>query len=175
MVVLGRLARPHSIRGEIRVDYFAESPLLLDKPLLLKAGRQAPRPVTVASWRLWKDQPVIRLQGVDDRNAAEALRGQELLIDAALLPEADPDEPYIRDILDLPVLLSAGRERLGTLEDVLFPGPAGQEIWSIRGEDGREILLPAVPEYVDDIDLEAGHIIITPPPGLLDIYLPPRD
>lgn len=50
-VVLGRLGRPHGIRGEIRAEYYAESPLLLEQPLLLRAGRAAPRPVRVTSWR----------------------------------------------------------------------------------------------------------------------------
>ncbi|MCH5278032.1 MAG: 16S rRNA processing protein RimM [Desulfovibrionaceae bacterium] len=169
-VLLGRLARPHSIRGEIRVDYYADSPLLLDKPLLLRAGEGAARPVRVASWRTWRDQLIIRLEGVTDRGAAEMLRGQELLIDAAHLPETDPDEPYLHDILGLPVLLTATGESVGVLDNVLFP--AGQEVWSIRNAEGHEILFPAVPEFVDRIDIEAGQILITPPEGLFDLYLP---
>lgn len=169
-VVLGRLTRPHSIRGEIRVDYYADSPLLLDKPLLLRAGEGSARPVTVASWRTWRDQLIIRLEGVCDRSAAEMLRGQELLIDAVHLPETDPDEPYLHDILGLPVLLTATGESVGVLDDVLFP--AGQEVWSIRSAGGHEILFPAVPEFVDKIDIQAGRILITPPEGLFDLYIP---
>ena len=93
------------------------------------------------------------------------LRGQELLIDAAHLPETPPDEPYLHDILGLPVLLAATGDPVGVLEDVLFP--AGQEVWSIRAPEGHEILFPAVPEFVDDIDPEGGRILITPPEGLL--------
>ena len=171
-VVLGRLTRPHSIRGEIRVDYYADSPHLLDKPLLLRAG-DAARPVKVASWRTWRDQLIIRLEGVNDRTAAEMLRGQELLIDAAHLPETPPDEPYLHDILGLPVLLAATGDPVGVLEDVLFP--AGHEVWSIRAPEGHEILFPAVPEFVDDIDPEGGRILITPPEGLLDLYAPAED
>lgn len=168
VVVLGRLTRPHSIRGEIRVDYYADSPQLLDNPLLLRAGDRPARPVKVVSWRTWRDQLIIRLEGVADRTAAEMLRGQELLIQASLLPGADPDQPYLRDILGLPVLLAATGEPVGVLEDVLFP--AGQEVWSIRAADGHEILFPAVPEFVDSIDADEGQILITPPEGLLDVY-----
>lgn len=169
-VILGRLTRPHSIRGEIRVDYYADSPLLLEKPLLLRAGEGPARPVTVASWRTWRDQLIIRLEGVSDRSAAEMLRGQELLIDTAHLPETDPDEPYLHDLLGLSVVLSATGESVGMLDDVLFP--AGQELWSITSPDGHEILFPAVPEFVDRIDIQAGRILITPPEGLLDLYVP---
>lgn len=170
LVVLGRLTRPHSIRGEIRVDYYADSPQLLDKPLILRAGPIASRPVRVASWRQWRDQLIVRLEGVDDRSAAELLRGQELLIDKALLPSPDPDEPYVSDIIGLPVLHSGTRTAIGVLEDVLFP--AGQEVWSIRAPEGHEILLPAVPDFVDAIEPEEGYILVTPPPGLLDLYTP---
>ncbi len=185
-VVLGRLGRPHGIRGEIRAEYYAESPLLLEQPLLLRAGRAAPRPVQVTSWRYWQGRLILRLDGVDDRSAAELLRGQELLIEGARLPEADEDEAYLHDMIDLPVFVREGEDGarpLGVLDHVLFP--AGQEIWSIRayregeyapGDPGRasghEILFPAVPEFVEDIDLDAGRILVAPPAGLLELYAP---
>ena len=168
-VILGRLTRPHSIRGEIRVDYYADSLELLDGPLLLRAGRSEVRPVRVASRRLWKEQLIIRLEGVEDRSTAETLRGQELLVDKSLLPEANPDEPYLDDLLGLPIELENG-VHLGILDEVLFP--AGQEVWSIRTPGDREVLLPAVPEFVRDIDLDNGRIVVAPPPGLLEIYAP---
>lgn len=170
-LMLGRLARPHAIQGEIRVNWFAESPLLLDLPLWLRAGKESPRPARILSWRLWRDQPVIRLEGISDRTRAEELRGQELLIAAKDLPPSEKDEPYILDLLDLPVRLSANGELIGHLAEVLFP--ADQELWSILSPEGQEILFPAVPEYVDDIDLDKGQIFISPPPGLLEIYLKP--
>ena len=109
-VVLGRLGRPHGIRGEIRAEYYAESPLLLEQPLLLRAGRAAPRPVRVTSWRYWQGRLILRLDGVDDRSAAELLRGQELLIEGARLPEADEDEAYLHDMIDLPVFVREGED-----------------------------------------------------------------
>lgn len=167
LVVLGRLTRPHSIRGEIRVDYYADAPQLLEQPLQLRAGSTS-RPVRVTAWRVWRDQLIVRLDGVDDRSAAELLRGQELLIDKALLPEPDPDEPYLHDIIGLPVLHAGTRAPIGVLEDVLYP--AGQEVWSIRAPEGHEILFPAVPDFVDGIDTDEGRILVTPPPGLLELY-----
>lgn len=177
LIELGRLGRPHGIRGEIRVDYYADSLLLLEKPLWLRAGGRPPRPAKVVVIRQWKGQPVIRLEGVDDRSAAETLRGCELLIRESDLPETDPDEPYIEDILGLPVALTDTGEIIGVLADVACP--SGQEIWTIHapgsagGEDeGYDILFPAAPELVDDIDPAAGLIRISPPPGLLDLYRP---
>ena len=170
LVVLGRLAKPHGVKGDIRVDYYADSADLLDKPLMLRAGRFAPRPIRVRDWHLWKDQLILGIEGCNDRSAAEQLRGQELLIDASFLPEADEDEPYLRDLIGLSVRLEDGTI-VGELESVDFP--AGQEMWSIRApenEGGYEILFPAVPEFVLDIDLSAETVTIAPPEGLLDLY-----
>ena len=170
LVVLGRLMKPHGIKGAIRVEYYAESPELLEKPLMLRAGRFAPRPIRIREWSLWKDQLILTLEGVDDRTQAEQMRGQELLIDASFLPEADDDEPYLRDLLGLTVKLENG-DVVGELEDIDFP--AGQEMWVIRApesEGGYEVLLPAVPEFVLDIDLDAEVVTIAPPEGLLELY-----
>ena len=170
LVVLGRLAKPHGVKGDIRVDYYADSADLLDKPLMLRAGHFAPRPIRVRDWHLWKDQLILGIEGCNDRSAAEQLRGQELLIDASFLPEADEDEPYLRDLIGLSVRLEDGT-LVGELESVDFP--AGQEMWSIRApenEGGYEILFPAVPEFVLDIDLSAETVTIAPPEGLLDLY-----
>ena len=170
LVVLGRLMKPHGIKGAIRVEYYAESPELLEKPLMLRAGRFAPRPVRIREWSLWKDQLILTIEGVNDRTQAEQMRGQDLLIDASHLPEAEEDEPYLRDLLGLAVKLENG-EVIGELEDIDFP--AGQEMWVIRApesEGGYEILLPAVPEFVLDIDLDAEVVTIAPPEGLLELY-----
>lgn len=171
LVVLGRLMKPHGIKGAIRVEYYAESPDLLEKPLMLRAGRFAPRPVRIREWSLWKDQLILTIEGINDRTQAEQMRGQELLIDASFLPEAEDDEPYLRDLIGLSVYLENG-DFIGELEDVDFP--AGQEMWVIRAPEsagGAEILLPAVPEFVLDIDLTAEKVVIAPPEGLLDLYL----
>ncbi len=170
LVVLGRLAKPHGVKGDIRVDYYADSADLLDKPLMLRAGRFAPRPIRVRDWHLWKDQLILGIEGCNDRSAAEQLRGQELLIDASFLPEPEEDEPYLRDLIGLSVRLEDGTT-VGELEDVDFP--AGQEMWVIHAPEesgGYEILFPAVPEFVRDIDLSAGTATIAPPEGLLDLY-----
>ena len=170
LVVLGRLMKPHGIKGAIRVEYYAESPELLEKPLMLRAGRFAPRPVRIREWSLWKDQLILTIEGVNDRTQAEQMRGQELLIDASHLPEAEGNEPYLRDLLGLTVKLENG-EVVGELEDIDFP--AGQEMWVIRApesEGGYEVLLPAVPEFVLDIDLDAEVVTIAPPEGLLELY-----
>ncbi len=170
LVEVGVLTRPHGILGEIRIHYYAESlDLLRCGRVYLQAGNREPRRVEVESVRLHGGTPLVRFAEAPDRTAAEVLRGQTLLVEDAALPELDEDEVYLHDMLGLDVLLDADGSRLGTLDHVLFHGE--QEIWSIVTPEGREVLLPAVPEFVTEIDLDAGIIRIVPPEGLLELYL----
>ena len=183
LVEIGMLARPHGIRGEIRVNYYADSlELLRGDVVYLQAGNKPPRKMEIDTVRMHQGTPLIRFVEAPDRTAAEFLRGQTLLIPESALPELDEDEVYLHDMLGLSVVLDATGQKLGVLDHVLFP--AGQEIWSIRayregeyapGDPGRasghEILFPAVPEFVADIDLDTEIIRITPPEGLLELYM----
>ncbi len=169
LVEIGTLTRPHGIRGEIRVDYYADSAdLLRGGQVYLQAGNKPPRKVEVDTVRMHQGTPLIRFVEAPDRTAAEFLRGQTLLVPESALPELSDDEVYLNDMIGLSVVLDATGETLGVLDHVLFHSE--QETWSIRTPEGREILLPAVPEFVADIDLDAEVIRITPPEGLLELY-----
>ena len=169
-VEIGTLARPHGIRGEIRVNYYADSlELLRGDVVYLQAGNKPPRKMEIDTVRMHQGTPLIRFVEAPDRTAAEFLRGQTLLIPESALPELDEDEVYLHDMLGLSVVLDATGQKLGVLDHVLFHGE--QELWSILTPEGKEILLPAVPEFVADIDLDTEIIRITPPEGLLELYM----
>ncbi len=185
-IVVGEISKPHGVRGELCINCRASSPSLFDAvdrvrltpqgqpQTAFRAGRRnAPKSASykILSWRPHKDRVLMFLEGVADRDAAEALRGRLVEIDAAALPKASPEEVFIHELLDCRVREAGAAEDapdLGTLEDVL--DAAGQELWVIRSPDGREILFPAVPEFVESIDLDAGLIEVCPPPGLLELY-----
>ena len=170
LVEIGTLARPHGIRGEIRVNYYADSlELLRGDVVYLQAGNKPPRKMEIDTVRMHQGTPLIRFVEAPDRTAAEFLRGQTLLIPESALPELDEDEVYLHDMLGLSVVLDATGQKLGVLDHVLFHGE--QELWSILTPEGKEILLPAVPEFVADIDLDTEIIRITPPEGLLELYM----
>lgn len=166
---VGALLRPHGLKGEIRAAFYADSPDLLYGEVYLQSGSRPPRPAKVTSWRLCRQQLIIALEGVTDRTAAEALRGRTILVPGNSLPEPGPEEVYLYRLIGLPVVLHASGEELGVLDHVLFHGD--QEIWVIRTASGKEILFPAVPDFVDLLDPEAGIIRISPPPGLIDLYV----
>ncbi|HZF61573.1 MAG TPA: ribosome maturation factor RimM, partial [Desulfovibrio sp.] len=165
---MGTLARPHGIKGEICIDWHADSPLLLDTPLWLQRGKDAPRRVKIAAVRSHKERPLLLLEGVADRTAAEALRGCKLFVKREDLPEPDDDEVYLEDLLGCDVVLPDGA-RIGRLDH--FEYPAGLEMWVIMTDDDKEVLFPARPEFIAGFDLEIPAVVIDPPEGLLDIYL----
>ena len=171
-IELGVLLRPHGIRGEICMEWYADSPFLLDAPLLLQLGNRPPQPVAIASCRMHKGRPLVLLEGIADRTAAESLRGARLLVARDSLPPTDDNEVYVEDLLGCAVLLPDG-SRLGMLDHVEYPAP-DKEIWSIRTPDGKEVLFPAEDCFISGFDLadpDAPTVTIDPPPGLLDLYL----
>ncbi len=111
------------------------------------------------------------LSGIGDRDAAESMRGFLLHIPESDLPALPPGEFYRRQLIGCRVLApDTPHPVLGVLDDILdLPG---QEIWRILHESGQEILFPANPHTVAAIDLENAAITVTPPPGLVEVYIP---
>lgn len=167
-VELGAVARPHGIRGELAVDWYADAPPAAFPRLWLSRRGAEPEAVEVLASRVHKGRPLLTLAGVTDRDVAEALRGAMLCVPRAELPEPDEDEAYLADLMGADVVLPDG-SRVGRLDHV--EQPAGQEIWSIRADDGREILFPAQAGFIRSFDLAGRRVCIDPPPGLLDVYL----
>ena len=138
-------------------------------------GQAAPGPVRevrVRGARVHADTAILGLDGVVDRDQAEALRGLEILAVRGDMPDYDPDDIYFKDILGSAVFTGESWDAaspLGTLAGLL-EAPA-QEIWVIHTPAGQEVLFPAAPEFTRDLDVSGKRILIAPPPGLLELYL----
>ena len=169
MLEIGRITRGHGLKGEVRVESFAESPDIFSGTLWLADGKNPPFPKKITGMKTHQGHVLLRLEGVNDRTAAEGLRGLTILADAASLPELPDGGVYLHELIGLQVVDAATDAAIGALERV--DARSGQEIWVIRTEEGKEILFPAVEEFVAGIDPEAGTVRVTPPPGLLELYL----
>lgn len=167
-VLLGTVARPHGLRGELVLDWHADAPPGDFPHLWLCRRGTAPRAVALRASRAHKGRPLMLLEGVTTRDEAEALRGVGLCVPRAELPEPPEGEAYLADLLGADVLLADG-SRIGRLDHVEMP--AGREVWSILTDEGREILFPARPDFIRSFDLKGRRVCIDPPPGLLDVYL----
>ena len=148
---IGQIVNTHGIRGEVRVQPWADSPEFL---LRFKTFYIDGAPVRVRAARVHKGCVIALFDGVEDVNAAMGLKNKTLCIDRAdaRLPKGSF---FLADILGARVVTEDGAE-LGALADTLdLPG---QRVYVVRGE--REHLIPAVPEFILHTDADAGVITV---------------
>ncbi len=176
LIPIGHIRKSHGIRGELSLAFMAEDPALLKgEVFLLPSGTPdaTPKKYVVEKFRAHHGGLLISFKGVTTRNDADLLRQCSVLVPKSRLAPLDDDEVYLLDLPGLRVLAldeKDGTEReIGVITSVDIP--SGQELWTITTPDGKEILFPAVDEFVLDIDLDAGAARIAPPPGLLELYL----
>jgi 16S rRNA processing protein RimM len=166
-VTVGRIGRPHGIRGDVVVGVRTDEPeLRFAKGSRLDTDPAAVGPLTVAGSRWHSGELLVRFQGVSDRDAAAELRGTWLTVDSATLaPPEDPDEFRDGDLIGLSVRTVEGTQ-VGAVDDVLH---SGQDVLVIKAADGREIMIPFVKPLVPDVDIPSGVLTIDPPEGLLNL------
>jgi 16S rRNA processing protein RimM len=168
-LVVGRIGRPHGIRGDIVVEVRTDDPeLRFSAGSVLATEPAAAGPLTVAASRWHSGRLLVSFAGVDDRAGADELRGIMLVVDSAQLEDpGDPDEFRDYQLIGLTVLTTSG-EHVGQVADILHHG---QDLLVINGDGprrGAEILVPFVAPLVPTVDVPGGRLIIDPPAGLLD-------
>lgn len=169
---VARLGRPHGIRGEVTVELFTDDPegrFVPGTEFVTEPAANGPLTVTSARWN--KGTLLLGFDAVRDRNRAEELRGTYLFVDSDELEDDGEDEGwYEHELLGLEVRV--GDEKVGTVAE-LRTMPV-QDLLVIRTVDGRDVLIPFVDEIVPEIDPEEGYVLLTPPPGLLELNAEPE-
>lgn len=170
-LVVGRVVKAHGVTGEIAVDVRTDDPEGRFVAGAVLRGRPsrggAEREFVIESVRAHGDRMLMRLQGVGDRDAADALRGTLFLVDSAELPPIeDPDEFYDHQLEGMAVSTTGGQP-VGTVAEVLHT--AAGELLAVRDPDGAEVLVPFVSAIVVSVSLADNAIEIDPPEGLLDL------
>jgi len=168
-LVVGRIGRPHGIRGDVVVDVRTDDPgLRFAVGSVLATEPAAAGPLTIGGTRWHSGRLLVSFDGVPDRNAAQELGGVLLTVESDDLEDlSDTGEYRDHQLVGLTVLTSAG-ERIGIVSDVLHHG---QDLLVIKGDgprQGAEILVPFVAALVPEVDLPGGRLVIDPPPGLLE-------
>ncbi len=158
-MAVGRVARPFGLEGELLVDPLAEPEVLAPGRYVFLEGRR----LRVLSCRWQRGRAVLRLEGIEDRTAAEAYRFRYLEVPQEELGPLGEGEYYYFQLVGLQAVTSSG-ERLGTVRQVMETG-GGNQVLVVHGPRG-EVLLPAVEDFVR-VDLEAGLVVVEDVPGLL--------
>ncbi|MEG0541589.1 MAG: ribosome maturation factor RimM [Angelakisella sp.] len=160
----GKIVAIHGLKGDLKVQCWGGSPEELCDfgTLFFDKGE---KPVTVEKARMQKNMVLLKLEGVDTPEQAQALRGKVLYIDREL-DNLEDGQYYIQDLIGLRVVDADDGHLYGTLCDVSETG--ANDVYHIRFEDGTVKLIPAIPQVVLKIDIDAGEMTIRPLVGLFE-------
>jgi 16S rRNA processing protein RimM len=165
-LVVGRILRPHGVRGELRVEVITGSPERLNQHayffLASPDHPEAVRRYPVEKMRLHRGRLLLKLGGCDDRNGADELRGMLVQIPIEEAAPLEEGEYYHFQLLGVRVETEDG-EWLGQVVKVLETG--ANDVYVVRGSRG-EMLLPAVDELVLELDLESKRMVVHLLPGM---------
>jgi 16S rRNA processing protein RimM len=167
-IVVGRIIRPHGLRGEVVVDVRTDDP---DQRYVVGAvlatDPTTSGPLTVRAVRPHQGRLLVTFDEAADRDAAEDLRGVLLCVDGASVVEPDdPDEFHDRQLVGLRAESPAG-DPIG--EVVRIEHAPASDLLVVRRPDGRDALVPFVRAIVPEVDVARGRVVVTPPGGLFDL------
>ncbi len=158
LIEIGRIVRSHGLTGRVKALSYIESPETLQGISGLFVGRSAGEAVflPLVAAQIGKGFFILQLGGVDDRDAAERLRGSSVWISSEKIVKLPVGEYYWSEIIGLQVLTEED-QILGRIEAVFPTG--SNDVYVCRG-GGREILLPAIEEVVRKIDTDRGVMVV---------------
>ena len=171
-LIVGQVRKPHGTRGELLVEPLTDHPGdVFVSGVVLRLGDAAGRdpdpdlpPLLVEAARPFQRGWLVTVDGVEDRNAADVLRGRYLMLEREALPALAEDEVFYHQLPGMQVVTVAG-ELIGEVTEVFELRPA--DLLEVRGPRGT-VLIPFLGHMVREVDVQGRRIVIDPPEGLLD-------
>lgn len=163
LIEIGRLGRPHGLKGEQGLDPCTLSPLELHaiKTFTWRGPDGTTRPLTLLTARPANDRILVRFAGANDRAGASALTNGYLMVEEERLPDPGPGAAYNFQLIGLEVVTEEGRS-VGTVAEI-WPSPA-HAVLVVRG--AGEVLIPSIPEFVKGVSLPERKITVKLLPGM---------
>ncbi len=160
-VEVGRVARAHGLRGEIRVRVHNPESTILDtvEVVWLECPGEPRKRRSIVSRRYIGRHVALKLEGVSDRDHAESLVGARILVSRDELPELEEDEYYHVDLLGSSVHDAEGKS-IGRIASIYAAG--AHDVFVVERDGGGELLVPVVTRFVRDIDLAARRVTLAP-------------
>lgn len=162
-ILIGKIVNVVGLKGELKVYCYTDKKEQFKE---LKQIRLDDRSYAIRNVRYQGSVVILKLEGVDDRNAAEALRGKGVFIEESDLAELPEGSYYVRDLIGLQVTDREGTLS-GLLTDVVQPG--AQDLYEIELKEGGKIWLPAVKEFILDVNMQERRMTVSLPDGLLEL------
>lgn len=163
-LTVGFIRRPHGLRGEMILDLHTDFPERLKPGTRVYVGEEH-KPMTIASARPHATGMLIGLRGLTTPELAGQLRNTWVYVPAGDRPPLPEGKLYHHQILGMRVVTDEGRE-LGKLTDIISTG--ANDVYVVTGEDGKEILLPAIKDVILEYDVPRSEIKVHLLEGLLD-------
>jgi len=160
-VVVGEITKAHGLRGEVVVLVLSDNPerFASGSSVFLEDGRE----LRVRAARPSGARLLVSFDGVEDRTAAERLRGASLVVPESMLPALPEGEYWPHELEGCRVVTESGRT-LGAVTEVVS-NPAN-DLWVVVDETGTETLVPAIREVVIEVDVRARRVLVRDVPGL---------
>lgn len=162
-ILIGKIVNVVGLKGELKVYCYTDKKEQFEELEQIWLDDTA---YIIQNVRYQGNVVILRLEGVSDRNAAEALRDRGVYIEETDLAQLPEDSYYVRDLIGLQVTDREGTLS-GRLTDVIQS--SSQDLYEIKLETGKKFLLPAVKAFVLDIDMETETMTVKLPDGLLDL------
>ena len=167
LLLMGEVIRPHGLEGLLRIKSYAqtEESFLRTGVVFLQKGSAEPHEYTITSVRPHKNVHLLKLRGVDSLEEAEKLKGARILMGKDSLYPKRRGEYFWHELIGLEVYLNEG-EYVGKIKHILRTG--SNDIYVVQ-EGKKEILIPAIYDVIQEIDLTKNRMIISDVEGLLDL------
>jgi 16S rRNA processing protein RimM len=165
LVRIGQITSSHGVRGEVRVFPLTNFPERFATLRTVLLGDDA-RPVRVKYRTVVKNMIILSIEGVEDRDASDKLRGQYLQVPMSEVFPLPEGHYYVFDLIGLDVVDPEGNP-LGRLVEVNSSSPV-HDLYVVERPDRKRYMVPAVQKFVKQIDLPGGKVVIQPIPGLLE-------
>jgi 16S rRNA processing protein RimM len=167
-VPIGKIVRPHGVRGEIKIYPYGETLAFKGKGDEFQVGLShtgEPCKLTVVNLKTHGKFWVGQFQELISRDEAQKLVGEEIYLPQDLLPPTSEAEYYHYQLIGLTVDTKAG-STIGILRRIFETG--GHDVYVVEGTEGQEVLIPAVEDIICHVDLEADRMVVNLPEGLMD-------
>ncbi|GHU42629.1 ribosome maturation factor RimM [Clostridia bacterium] len=166
LLQVGAITSPHGLKGEVKVFPTTDDPKrFLDlKKVLLDTGKEQ-IPLTITSVKFSKQMVILKFKQYNHINEIEGFKGKSLFVTREQAVPCEEDEYFIADLIGISAVTEEG-EALGQIKDVLQTG--ANDVYVIAGESGKELLVPAIKDCVQSIDLKNKTITLRLLAGLRD-------
>lgn len=162
-IKIGKIVNVVGLKGELKLYNYSDRQDRYEDLESIYIGDES---FNIEKIRYQKDMIIIKVFGIDDRNAAEALKNKFVFISEADLDELAEGQHYIKDLIGLEVVSQSG-EKIGILKNIQTE--TAQELYCIMTEAEKMIYIPGVKEFILDIDEKVGKITVKLPEGLLEL------